>query len=399
MLKRIYDMIFRRRETELERRNARNVSTVSFLLGFTDSFYAYVLSVYFAEVLGSDNVGVFYLVSYGVIFGLLWFLHRIMRKIGGSILTFFLTILAGVVLAVTLSVVSVGWPGAVLAVFLLIVVNLGWVSLDVALEQVSDDGVTGRVRGLYLTVMNAGVLLAPFFATRVIDTFGFGGVFFGVTLGLALVLAVSIVLLRNCSDCSSVRMEVRSAWRKMLQEPNLFHIYNVAFGLGFFYLIMMIYTPIHLLELGFSWEEIGILFTIMLLPFVFLQYPLGILADKRFGEKEFLLVSIAVAAMATLSFGLFTSKSLLFWGVLLFISRIGAAGIEVLRDSYFYKHVEGDDDDLITFFRTAYPAANIVGAVIATPTLFFFPLQSVFVLATAVLLFSFYSALRIKDTR
>jgi len=399
MLKRIYDTIFHRHEEETRRRNARYVSIVSFLLGFTDSFYAYVLSLYFADVIGSDNVGVFYLVSYGVIFVLLWFLHRVMRKIGGSILTFFLAILAGVVLAVSISVVPTGWFGAILAVLLLIVVNLGWVSLDVALEQVSDDGVTGRVRGLYLTVMNAGVLLAPFFATRIIDMYGFGGVFFGVTLGLAVVLAVAIILLRNCGDCSSARMEARSAWRKMLEEPNLFHIYNVAFGLGFFYVIMIVYTPILLVRLGFSWEEIGILLTVMLLPFVFLQYPLGLLADRRFGEKEFLLVSIAITAMTTLSFGLFSSESMIFWGVLLFLSRVGAAGIEVLRDSYFYKHVEGDDDDLIAFFRTAYPAANIVGSVLAIPLLLLFPLQSVFILVTIVLLFSLYSAFRIEDTK
>jgi hypothetical protein len=59
MLKRIYDTIFHRHEEETRRRNARYVSIVSFLLGFTDSFYAYVLSLYFADVIGSDNVGVF----------------------------------------------------------------------------------------------------------------------------------------------------------------------------------------------------------------------------------------------------------------------------------------------------------------------------------------------------
>lgn len=392
-------ILSRREDEEIRRKNARSISVISFILGFTDSFYAYILSIYFSRVLGSDNVGGFYLVTYAIVFGMFWLLHRIMGRVGGSVRTFLLAVLAAVVFSATMAVLPTGWAGGVVAVALLIAVNIAWVTLDVILEQVSDDGVTGRLRGLYLTVMNAGVLLAPFFATRVVAAYDFGGVFFGVTIGFSVVLAAGIILLRNCADCGSSRMEVRSAWKKMLREPDLFHIYNVSFGLGFFYLIMMIYTPLHLLSLGFSWDDIGILFTVMLLPFIFLQYPLGVLADKRFGEKEFLAVSVAIALMTVLSFGLFSSDRLLFWGVLLFLSRIGAAGIEVLRDSYFYKHVDGGDDDLIAFFRTAYPAANVIGGIVVVPLLFFFPLQSVFIVAAVVLFSSLYSAFSLKDTR
>lgn len=399
MFKRIYDAIFHRKELETRRRNARHVSTISFLLGFTDSFFAYVLSLYFAEVLGSDNVGGFYLVAFGTLFIVLWFLHRIIHRIGGSVLLFFLATLGAVVLAATLSVVPTGWGGAVTAVLLLMTVNVAWVSLDVVLEQASDDHVTGRLRGLFLTVMNTGILLAPFFATRVVDRFGFAGVFFGVTLGLSIVLAVALILLRRCNGCESTKMRPQSAWRKMLGERNLFHIYGVSFGLEFFYVITMIYTPIHLYRIGFSYEEIGLLLTIMLLPFIFLQYPLGLLADKRFGEREFLIGSVAIALLSVLAFGVFSDGDFVFWGIILFVSRIGAAGMEVMRDSYFYKHVEGDDDDLIAFFRTTKPMANIFGAVIALPLLLFFPLPSVFIMTAVVMLFSLYSAFAIDDTK
>ncbi|NTW14100.1 MAG: MFS transporter [Candidatus Moranbacteria bacterium] len=398
-MSKLLDLVFRRRSEKSRRESAHRINLVSFLFGFTDSFYAYVLSIYFSRVIGSDNVGGFYLVAYAVIFVLLWFLHRIMRKIGGSVISFFLAILAGVIFATILTVIPVTWPGAILAILLLISTNVAWVALDVALEQSSEDGVTGAVRGLHLTMINAGFLIAPFLATRIVDLYDFGGVFFGVTLGLSIVLAIAIVLLHDRDGISTTRMEARSAWKKMLREPNLMHIYNVSFGLGFFYFIMVIYTPIHLVNLGFTWQEIGILFTIMLVPFVLLQYPLGVLADKKYGEKEFLLASIGFSLIATLSFSLISSNSLLFWGMLLFISRIGAAGIEVLRDSYFYKHVDGGDDDLISFFRTAYPAANIAGALLATPLLLFFPLRSVFYLVTIVLLFSLYSAFRLEDTK
>jgi MFS family permease len=136
----------------------------------------------------------------------------------------------------------------------------------------------------------------------------------------------------------------------------------------------------------------------MLLPFVLMQYPLGVMADRRFGEKEFLIMSLGLAFMITMAVGLFSSTSLFFWAVLLFLSRVGAAGIEVLRDAYFYKQIDGGDDDLIAFFRTARPAANVIGALLAIPLLALFPLQSVFFLASAVLLVSLYSAFALEDT-
>jgi len=70
-----------------------------------------------------------------------------------------------------------------------------------------------------------------------------------------------------------------------------------------------------------------------------------------------------------------------------------------MRDSYFYKHVNGDDDDLIAFFRTTRPVANILGATVSVPLLLFFPLPSVFIAAAVVMLLSLRSAFALDDTR
>jgi len=381
-----------------DRKGAHVINALSFIFGFVDSFFVYVLSSFFAQVIGSDNVGVFYLVTFAIVFVLLWHLRRFIRRVGGSVRMFFLFVLAAIFASTILSIIPVGWGAAALVMFLLIVTNLAWVSLDVVLEEFSEDGVTGRVRGLHLTVMNAGIMLAPFFSTKVLDMADFGGIFFGITLGYAILLAVAIVLLRNGRDPETADMEARSAWRKMLREPNLLRIYVISFALEFFYVIMIIYTPIHLRAIGFSWEDIGLLFTVMLLPFVLLQYPLGVLADRRFGEKEFLIMSLGLSFAVTIAVGLFSSTSLFFWAVLLFLSRVGAAGIEVLRDAYFYKQIDGGDDDLIAFFRTSRPAANVIGALLAIPLLAIFPLQSVFFLASGVLLISLFSAFALEDT-
>jgi Na+/melibiose symporter-like transporter len=59
--------------------------------------------------------------------------------------------------------------------------------------------------------------------------------------------------------------------------------------LQLFYTFMVIYVPIYLTEvIGFSWSELGLILCIALIPFVLLDSPVGELADKKYGEKEFL---------------------------------------------------------------------------------------------------------------
>jgi MFS-type transporter involved in bile tolerance (Atg22 family) len=130
-----------------------------------------------------------------------------------------------------------------------------------------------------------------------------------------------------------------------------------------------------------------------------LEYPLGILADKKMGEKELLIGSIIIATILTFSFAFISLPSVFLWASLLFISRIGISGIEVLRDSYFYKQVDGNDLDIIAFFRMARPLSNIVSAVIVVPLLFVFPIEATFILVAGVVGSSLFSILFLKDTR
>ena len=149
---------------------------------------------------------------------------------------------------------------------------------------------------------------------------------------------------------------------------------------------MIVYMPLHLLDLGIAWEQIGVLFTIMLIPFVLIEYPLGILADKRKSEKELLIVSLIIAVLSTASLILITTPDFTALAILLFMTRVGIAGVEVLRDSYFYKQVDADDTDVIAFFRTTRSLANVIGTIGLLFLFLFFPLIVFLYLAVFVLL-------------
>jgi MFS family permease len=174
-------------------------------------------------------------------------------------------------------------------------------------------------------------------------------------------------------------------------------IYSISFVLEFFYALMIVYTPLYLLNFGLSWDQIGIIFTIMLIPFVVLEYPLGFIADKKFGEKEMIIAGLLVMGFSAGSIFFISSKAVWIWALVLLMTRIGAATIEILRDSYFYKKIDGRDIDLISFFRTARSTAYVFATAVSAISLVFFPLKSTFLLTAAVVLLGLYPAFKLVD--
>ncbi|MFZ3031971.1 MAG: MFS transporter [Candidatus Moraniibacteriota bacterium] len=381
----------------LNAKKIRLVSFVSFLLGFLDAFFIYVLSTYFSVISHSENVGIFYLMAFSGVFFCLFFLQRLIRHIGRAqalYLSLGISVVAAAVLATSTSaLLSIG-----AALTLIVATNITWVAIDILLESFSRDSVSGSIRGLYLTIMNAGLLSAPFLSLKTLDFFRYEGIFLVLVIGYTVVFVIALLGFRTDNKVFQEKLRFGATWKKMRRERNLLRIYHVSFAMEFFYALMIIYTPIYLRSLHFSWSEIGILFTVMLIPFVLLQYPIGILADKYFGEKEMLIGSIVIALAATAVLPFLGAESIVAWGVALFLTRVGIAGVEILRDSYFYKQIDGNDMDVIAFFRTARSVANIVAAFLSAAVLLLFPLWSVFFVVSFVLILSLVEACFLRDT-
>lgn len=375
----------------------RLVSIISFLIGFLDAFFIYVLSTYFSEISGSANVGIFYFFAYVGVFISLFYLQPLIRNIGRA-RALYLFLGVSICAAAVLASTSILFLSVTAALVLIVATNVTWVALDILLESFSQDQVSGSIRGLYLTIMNAGLLAAPFLSLKMLAVFSYGGIFLTLVIGYTIVFIIALLGFRTDNGVFQQKLQFGSTLKKMLVERNLFHIYHVSFALEFFYALMIIYTPIYLRSLNFSWEDIGIIFTVMLIPFVLFQYPLGVLADRYLGEKEMLFVSIAIAALSTFILPFLGAGSIAIWAGALFMTRVGIAGIEILRDSYFYKQIDGDDMNVIAFFRTTRPVANIVAALVSAVFLMFFPLSSIFFVVAFLLLCALGSVCLLRDT-
>lgn len=379
------------------------INGISFLLGFSQAFFIYVMSTYLKLASGLENVGFFYFFSYLSVFFIFLNLHKIIKRFGKEDV-FHLALIFKIISVCFLSVVSPSLWGVFWVIVYIISGNVEWVSVDIILESYSSDDISGRIRGKYLTIMNAGILLGPFLSAFVLDKYDFNGLFLALIFFNVAISAIAIVGIKKIEKEKKktkycFEKNTFSLARKFLTRRNVRKIYYISFMLEFFYALTIIFVPLHLQNMGLTLKEIGSIFTIMLLPFIFIQYPIGFWADKKLGEKEMLIFGILIMAFSGLGIFFFSSREVFWWGIILFSGRFGAAIVEILRDSYFYKRIDSYDVDMINFFRTSKSLAYIFSSSIAGFVLLIFPLKSVFILLGIVSFSALWSAFRLEDNK
>ena len=151
--------------------------------------------------------------------------------------------------------------------------------------------------------------------------------------------------------------------------------------------------------MGLGWDKIGIIFSVMLVPFVILDFPLGKLSDK-IGEKKMLIMGFSVVVLSVLAIPFVKESVIWIWALMLFLTRVGAATIEIMNESYFFKEINEENADEISFFRNAPSISYIIAPLIAFPILFLIPsFEYLFFILAMILLIGLLISLRLKDVK
>lgn len=277
------------------------------------------------------------------------------------------------------------------------------VTTDIFVEEYSSDGTTGDTRGVFLSVAGLAVMIAPFFAGRLSERpDGFLWVY---GIGILLVSLAMLVVFTWGQKLKEPRYEkapILPGLAAFFRHPNLTGAFVGNFALQFFYSWMIVYTPIYLIEsIGLSWTQVGIIFTIMLIPFVIFEVPLGRIADRWLGEKELMIGGIILMTISTASLAFVTSEALWVWMALLFATRVGASALQVASESHFFKHVTEENVSAIGIFRQTGPLAFMAGSFIATLLLSFtnIAFSALFVILGLLLLAAIPYIARMRDTK
>jgi MFS family permease len=273
-------------------------------------------------------------------------------------------------------------------------------SFDLFIESSSRRQDAGSVRGMALTTANTAAVIGPAAAGMLAASRGYGSVFGVAGLFLVGTLVFTWLGFRKVPEAKIGNTRFLPALRRVVRDRDLVGVMTLQFLLQFFFAAMVVYSPIYLHEhLGMSWQSIGLVFSAMLLPFLFLEYPLGRIADRSLGEQELLVAGFFVAGGATMLLAFIQSPNPVIWAAALFTTRIGAATIEIMSDTFFFKKTPAGDLEIIGIYRMMRPVAYIIAPLTVGLLLAFFPFRFIFLFLGLALLLGIPSALALRDTR
>ena len=373
---------------------------IIYLAGFLGSIpvalMSYINSSFLSTFIDPRLVGVAY--SGASLFSilLLFISPRIFKKLGGY--RFLLLMIGLSALSILLFVFSKNAFSAICAfIFAFALDIVVFFSLDELLKIVSKDSSTGKTRGVYLMLCNLAWVFAQLASGTILGNFPFKLIYFVAFLIMIIFFSLAFLGLRNMPDPKYDTLKSLNYIKDFIEKKNLLRAYFISFLLQFFYCWMIIYTPIYLyLYMGFDWKSIAIIFTVMLLPFVLIQAPLGRYSDN-IGERKILMLGFFVTAISTITLFFIHEKELWIWATILFLTRVGAATIEVMIDSYFFKHIKPENEEFVSIYRSASPISYLLGPILALIVFIFIPqFNFIFPILGTLMLYGVYLSSTIR---
>jgi MFS family permease len=360
----------------------------------------YINSSFLSLFISEKSVGLLYIIGSLASIVALIIIPIILRVLGNYLTVIVLTILEMFIL---LGMAFIREATIVIPLFVAhwVIFQLMFINMDVFFESSQkEESDTGSKRGILLTVINSSLILSILIVGFILKNNEFWKVYLASAGILIPFLLIVLIKFRKFKDPVYESPRILNTIKKVRENKAIRNIFISQFFLKFFYSWMVVYMPIYLHNhIGFDWPQISIIFTIMLLPFVLLEIPAGRLADKLWGEKELLSAGFIITALFTMIIPFISVASFVLWTIILFSTRVGASLIEITTESYFFKQVQGDDADVISFFRMTRPLAYIAGPIVAIIALEFLPFQYIFLVLGIIMLFGLKYAFALKDTR
>ena len=379
--------------------NRKIIYLASFLFSLPVALTTYINSSFLEIHTNTNYVAIIYIISSLTTIIGLFKMPRVLTHFGNRRTSLSLS----TIIFLSLIFLAFGGKGfIVIPAFIIyfVATNFLVMSLDIFIENFSENFSIGKFRGLYLMIVNSAWIVAQIISGSIITKSSYLGIYLFSAGFMILVSIIFIIFLHDFKDPRYKKVPILKTLKIFMENKNISKIYFINFVLKFFFAWMIIYTPIYLHEyIGFGWDQIGIIFTVMLLPFVILEFPLGKLSDKM-GEKKMLIIGFLISILATMAIPFISVPKLWLYALILFLTRIGAATIEVMSESYFFKMVNEENADTISFFRNTGPLSFIIAPLLAIPVLLFIPyFEYLFFVLGAVMLCGFLISLRLRDVK
>jgi len=376
----------------------KRMYVLSFIFTLHISISAYVSSIFLTGIMKESFIGILYALASLLTLILLTKSSNILKNLGNRRLTL-LFLLVNMIALVGL--ITSSNPYVVGTSFILFTTTntLVFFCIDIFIEHFGDPQTIGKTRGLYLTIVNLAWMMSPCIAVLLITKEGGYKAIFTLAFFMVIAMTIGLILsVRTFEDKIYKKTPFLETYKFLKTNHHMLAIVMINFILQFFFSWMVVYTPIYLYNhLLFNWNQIGIMFTIMLVPFIILGLPIGTLIDKyHFNKRTLLYIGFIIIIISTLGVAFITTRSIVIWALILFMTRVGASIIETTSETYFFTHVKEEDSYLLGIFRDMNPVAYIIAPILASLIFLALPVKYLFIILSIILAVGFYYIPRLK---
>ena len=379
------------------------IFTATFIFALHTALPLYANSSFLSKLIPENAIGFIYTLSSLITIGVIWKFPQLLARFGNYAVTALFSILE---IGFLLILAFGQTPLALIVAFVAsqVLIALLAFNLDVFLEAFSSDKETGILRGIMLSAYNVAILAGPLVAGLILTNGDFWKIYLAAALLMVPVAGIALSKFRSFKDPEySTVTPLKTLYAIVVKKhPNDYvrHAIVATFLLNLFYSWMVIYTPIYLYNhIGFSWEEIGTIFFVMLLPFVIFELPIGRFTDKTGLERGVMVGGFLLLIAFTGSLFFITEPTVWLWAALLFGTRTGASIIEITTESYFFKKIDATQTGLLSIFRLARPVSVFAAVIIAAAFLHIFSMEKLFFVLAVIVFFGLHESLYLKDTR
>ncbi len=366
------------------------------LFSIAGAITLYTNSSFIEEAFGERAVTFVYAISAALTIIALTLAGKILRKIGNrgffGVFSFIYTLSLLLIIFTKTPLVNV-----LACITYFVASNILVYSFNVFFKGVTTDKKQGQARGTFLLLTNSGVLFGPMIGAMALSVGGFTATYM-LSIGVFIISALFILI----GTVGYIDADYTEGSKDFMLHHAFTDVTVKAalighFILQFFYAWMIVYTPIYLSQsLGFSWDTMGVMFTIMLLPFSILDYPLGKVADAMGSEKELAAIGFLIMICSVLGIAFIPNPTVIGMTTLLFFSRVGAATVEAMTEIHFFKVVRESDTGLLSLYADLRPISFIIAPLIALVLFYFFPFNIIFIALAIILAIGLVSTLHME---
>lgn len=350
-----------------------------FFMALHFALIAYVNSSFISNFVNLTTINILYIIGSILSIVSLLFAPTLIRKYG-SVITFLFFITIAILSVLGIATISI--KNFVIILFLIHIASgsILYFYFDLNIEQeTKDENKTGENRGFFLTASNLAWVLSPLAMVFLMSGTNFSKIY--LLSGIALIPVFLLVsnYFKDTKKANKIAGNTLATFISLKLHDDKTRILFIQFILNFFYSWMVIYMPLLLnKEIGFNWDTIGYIFIIMLLPFILLQLPTGILSDKKIGEREILIFGFLIMIISTIFIPSIKQANFWIWAIILFLTRVGASIVEIGAESYFFKHIKEENTGIVSLFRISRPLSYVIAPLIALPIVNYFSYSTSF---------------------